>query len=157
MKINFSKIILVLLVLGVIKGCEKATKPEVDEEYVRQIQQWQKQRLEKLKSPDGWLSLSGLYWLETGEKTFGRNSENYFIIDKKGVSPRIGVFILENETVRFKTSAGVKVLHRGQPITEINLEDDSCGNPTLLEWGSLSWYIINQTPDYANSHGSGDG
>lgn len=142
MKINFSKIILVLLILGVIKGCEKANKPEVDEEYVRQIQQWQKQRLEKLKSPDGWLSLAGLYWLETGENTFGRDSENDFIIDKKGVSPRIGVFILENETVRFKTSAGVKVLHRGQPITEINLEDDYCGNPTLLEWGSLSWYII---------------
>jgi len=142
MKINFSKIILILLILGFIQGCEKATKPEVDEEYVRQIQQWQKQRLEKLKSPDSWLSLAGLYWLETGENTFGRDSENDFVIDKKGMSPRIGVFILENETVRFETSEEAKVLHRGQPITEINLEDDSRGNPTVLEWGSLSWYII---------------
>ncbi len=142
MKFNFGKIILFLLVLGFIHGCEKATKPEVDEEYVRQIQKWQRQRLERLKSPDSWLSLAGLYWLETGENTFGRDSENDFIIDKKGISPRIGVFILENETVRFETSAGVKVFHQGQPITEINLEDDSCGKPTVLKWGSLSWYII---------------
>ena len=142
MKINFSNIIIILLVLGVIKGCEKATKPEVDEEYVKQIQQWQKKRLEKLKSPGSWLSLVGLYWLETGENTFGRNPENDFIIDKKGISPHIGVFILENETVRFKTTAGVKVIHQGQPITEIKLENDSSGKPTVLEWGSLSWYII---------------
>lgn len=132
-----------MLLAGVLMiGCQNLKNSEVDHEYVKQIEKWREQRLNRLKSPDSWLSLAGLYWLETGENTFGRNSENDFIIDKKSIPPRIGVFILENETVRFKTSAGVKVIHQGQPITEINLENDSSGKPTILEWGSLSWYII---------------
>jgi hypothetical protein len=141
-RLNFLKGILVLLFFGFIFECNTSINNKEVEQYVKEIKEWQRQRLERLKSPDSWLSLAGLYWLETGENTFGLDSKNDFIIDNKGTPPHIGVFILENETVRFETSAGVKVIHQGQPITEINLENDSCGKPTILEWGSLSWYII---------------
>src|SRR5690606_26900103 len=39
-------------------------------EHAAAIRAWQEQRTAGLKAEDGWLSLVGLYWLETGSNTF---------------------------------------------------------------------------------------
>ncbi|MGI8988438.1 MAG: hypothetical protein ACR2I2_02500 [Bryobacteraceae bacterium] len=35
-------------------------------DYPASIEKWRQERLAKLKSPDGWLSLAGLFWLQEG-------------------------------------------------------------------------------------------
>ena len=39
--------------------------------YESQIQAWRTQRVERLKSPNGWLSLIGLEWLKEGKNSVG--------------------------------------------------------------------------------------
>ena len=34
--------------------------------YVERIERWRAERLERLTSPEGWLSLIGLHWLHEG-------------------------------------------------------------------------------------------
>ena len=43
----------------------------VDETYFNSIKEWRKAYEERLGAPDGWLSISGLYWLKEGENIIG--------------------------------------------------------------------------------------
>jgi len=40
------------------------------------IEAWHAQRIERLRAPDGWLSLVGLHWVEPGEHTLGSAAGN---------------------------------------------------------------------------------
>jgi uncharacterized protein (DUF1684 family) len=113
-----------------------------DTTYKDEIRKWQQNRLLRLKAPDSWLSLAGLFWLEQGNNTFGCDTTNDFVIDKKGVPPRLGSFILTGNQVRFKTHPNVRVTHHQKQVTEMTMQNDSTRQPTILRWDSLSWFII---------------
>ena len=134
--------ILLVYVLSVFLNCGTAFHNGEDDSYIKEIQQWQKQRLERLKSPDSWLSLAGLFWLEEGENTFGRNASNDLIIHSDGAPDRIGIFILDNGVIQFNADESVNVFHNEKPIKEIILENDSTPNPSILRFQSLSWFAI---------------
>ena len=48
--------------------------------YESQIQAWRTQRVERLKSPNGWLSLIGLEWLKEGRNTVGSDKKNDIVL-----------------------------------------------------------------------------
>ena len=43
---------------------------ELDPAHVAAVEEWRARRDQRLRAPDGWLSLAGLYWLEEGENRF---------------------------------------------------------------------------------------
>jgi len=141
---NVVKRILIWFVLTMVlmNGCENQKKTKINDEYTRQIEKWRAERFNRLKSPDSWLSLAGLFWLEKGENTFGSDMDNDFVIEKKELPPRIGAFLLKDESVLFKSAQGVRVNHRDKIIEEIPMRHDAQGKPTVLKRGSLSWYVI---------------
>lgn len=127
------------------QGCEKAG--ETDQEYVDQINQWHQKRVERLTSPTGWMSLAGLYWLRKGENTFGADSTNDIIFPAKAPG-FIGSFILKDDHITVKILSDAKILHDDKPIKEIEMTADVDGDPTLLSYGTLSWYIIKRSNDF---------
>jgi len=48
--------------------------------YELSIQNWQEQRVKSLTSPNGWLSLVGLYWLKEGINTIGSAGTNTIVL-----------------------------------------------------------------------------
>ena len=42
-----------------------------DQDYFDEIKRYQKQLDEQLRTPDGWLTLVGLYWLQEGDNEIG--------------------------------------------------------------------------------------
>ena len=54
--------------------------------YIQSINDWHTKRIEKLKQPDSWLSLTGLYWLEEGENSFGSAADNKIQFPEKAAS-----------------------------------------------------------------------
>lgn len=133
---------LVVCFLFMLLNCGTSARKDKQDSYKKDIQQWQRQRLERLKSPDSWLSLAGLFWLEERDNTFGRDSGNDFIVQSDGIPDRIGVFTLDKGIVHFRVDESVKVYHNENPVKEIILENDSSPNPTVLKLQSLSWYVI---------------
>ena len=141
MQLNYICILLISAFL--LLNCTSSTsKHNKNKDYEFHIKQWHKKRIERLKAKDGWLSLAGLYWLEEGKNTFGKDSSNDFIINKEGVPPYICSFILHNGEVRFETRKGIEVLLNENPVQEVKLQNDSSNNPSILKLGSLSWFII---------------
>jgi uncharacterized protein (DUF1684 family) len=109
--------------------------------YLKEINRWKGKRLKRLKSENGWLNLAGLFWLEEGANTIGSDSSNSIIFPDKS-PPRLGKYILENRQVSFIPEPGAEVLLEGKPIEELEIKTDKTGKPTLLETGSLAWFII---------------
>jgi uncharacterized protein (DUF1684 family) len=112
-----------------------------DDAYLKEINKWKEKRLTNLKSENGWLNLAGLFWLEEGVNTIGSDSSNSIIFPDKA-PPRLGEYILENRQVSFIPEPGTEILLNGKPIKGLEVITDRSGKPTLLETGSLAWFII---------------
>ena len=132
-------ITILTLTAGYLTGSQKE---EADAGYAAEIKDWQQKRLRGLKNKNGWLSLAGLFWLEEGKNTFGSDKGNDLVIKEVKAPAHIGTFILEQDEVRFVVSKEANVLHEDNSVSELKLENDEKGNPTVLQCGSLSWYII---------------
>ena len=86
-------------------------------EYHDQIKAYQKRMDEQLRAPDGWLTLAGLHWL--------------------GVLHRVG------ETVTLELANGAAASIEGELIQgEVELESDIHRNPTIIQVGDVSFFII---------------
>jgi len=139
--------IVVVLFLTVFQwiGCSNAT----NQAYVDQINEWHQGRVERLTSENGWMSLAGLFWLNDGENTFGADSSNDVIFPAEKAPNFMGSFILKDGIVRAKILPNVEVLLDDKPVSDVALESDAGGNPTVLHHGTLSWYVIQRSNDLA--------
>ena len=130
--------ILCILFLFLVPAC--GTKTE-DRFFKQEHARWQEARIERLKSKTGWLNLAGLYWLKKGRNTFGADSSNNIIFPAKA-PPHIGSYFLRDGKIRFIPQEGVPVKHGDSLATEMDITTDRSGQATLLEYGSLAWFII---------------
>jgi uncharacterized protein (DUF1684 family) len=122
-------------------------KPPSEEKFLRKHQQWQERRMERLSSPGGWLNLAGLYWLAEGENTLGSDSSNH-IVFPAAAPGRIGRFILSDSTITFIPEPGVEVMHGNSLAGEMKIRADRPGPATVLEAGSLAWFVIERSGRY---------
>jgi uncharacterized protein (DUF1684 family) len=140
---KFFVLLTVITILALSAGYLTGNQEELDEAgYVAEIKAWQQTRLQGLKNKNGWLSLAGLFWLQQGKNTFGSDKGNDLVITDVKAPAQIGTFFWEKDEVRFAASEKVNVLHEDKSVSELKLENDTTGKPTVLNCGSLSWYII---------------
>ena len=137
MKKSFS-----LLILIVLSAFACTQKPTADPNYVKEINEWDAKRVNRLKADDGWLNLVGRFWLEKGESTFGYSQDNDIVIESSKLPEHIGSFIFNDTTVTFKAKDDVEVLLDGKPVKEIVLVDDQKKDMTVLQIGSIKFNLI---------------
>lgn len=112
------------------------------------VEQWRAERLADLKSDTGWLTLAGLFWLKEGENTFGSTAASSLRLDNPALAANAGSFLKTGNKVRFVARDGAGITHGGQSVTQIDLVPDSRGEPTVLESGSLSFFVIDRIGRY---------
>jgi uncharacterized protein (DUF1684 family) len=134
------RIVIVFLMISLTMNACKQHGDRRDA-YLKEFDRWKEKRLMRLKSENGWLNLAGLFWLKEGINTIGSDTSNNIVFPDK--APAIlGKYMLESRQVRFIAEPGTEVLMDGKPIGEIEIKTDKTGEPTLLEAGSLAWFII---------------
>jgi uncharacterized protein (DUF1684 family) len=111
--------------------------------YRKEIETWRQERLASLKKEDGWLTLVGLYWLKPGENRFGSDPGNPVILPA-GKAPAVaGTLTRDGDTIRLNVQPGVELTADGKPATPgMTVNVDASGKPTILQLGSLSFYVI---------------
>lgn len=114
------------------------------EEERTRIDRWRAQRVSSLTADDGWLTLAGLFWLAEGPNTFGRSPASSLRLENAALAPECGYFLLRQHRVRFIARPGSGVTHAGRPVTELDLTSDAAGQPTVLESGSLRFFVIDR-------------
>jgi len=116
--------------------------------YQQDMEQWRATRLVKVAGDDGWATLVGLYWLQAGENRFGSAPGNEISLNEAGLPAQAGVFTLALDHVRFKAAPEVRVTCGGTPVTALQLTTDALGDPTVLRFNSLSFYVIERGPRF---------
>ncbi|MBN1299594.1 MAG: DUF1684 domain-containing protein [Melioribacteraceae bacterium] len=132
------RIIMLISIMLVFISCKKE---EEDLSYINEVNDWHGNRINSLKKPDGWLSLVGLHWLKEGENRFGSDESNDILFINKAPS-FIGSFYLKDSVVTVKIKKGLDVFLDSIKIEEAVLENDITGKPSILKYGTLSWYVI---------------
>jgi len=135
-RLLLSLAILVIL----IASCSEAPPP-VDPAYRAEIEAAWEEREARLTAADGWLTLTGLFWLEPGPNIVGAG---------KGAAVRLpdgpdlaGSLHLGDDgevTLLPDTDAGLRV--NNSPAAEQSLAPDTTGNADLVRSGRALFYII---------------
>lgn len=136
----FGSFLLVILVLGLLQGCDRSA---IDlEAYTAELESHRDARVERLRSPTGWLSLTGLYWLAPGDNTFGSGESNAVVLPDPTIPAVAGVLRQHDGGVRVIAEPGSGVEIGGTAVTDRELGADTDSETDILEVGRLSFYVI---------------
>ncbi len=128
-----------VLMLAAAIGCAAP----VSDEYLEEIRAWQSERLEGLRSPDGWVALAGLYWLEEGDNPFGSDESLPIVFVKDGVPLKAGNLDFDGERVRLELAPETRVTIEGEPVESGRvLKNDNEPATDVLELESFRFYVI---------------
>ena len=116
--------------------------------YEQCLSNWKVQRLEFLKSENGYLNLAGLFWLTDGTNTFGGSSANDIVFPDKAAAT-IGTFDLRDGEVEMTADAEVEVRYRGRPVRSIIMAAGSVKEPVVVRSGSFAWSVIKRDNRFA--------
>ena len=111
------------------------------EDHAAGVRAWRAERDERLRSPDGWLTLAGLYWLEQGENRFGADPANPSCCPARTSRRLRARSCCRGDSARLQdVSEDVRI--DGQPAGDGPLADDRSEEPTVLELGDLRMHVI---------------
>jgi uncharacterized protein (DUF1684 family) len=117
--------------------------PGAEAAHRAEIEAWRAARVERLKQPEGWLSLVGLHWLAEGSQTVGRAPDNDVVL---AVGPdRLGTLTLADRRVRLALADGVDARIGDTDAREGDLVADSAGTPTVVRFGRASFVLIERS------------
>ncbi|MCF7808017.1 MAG: DUF1684 domain-containing protein [Candidatus Marinimicrobia bacterium] len=136
--------LLLAAVLLIFQACSTTIPVQNSETsaYEKQILDWHESRNDRLNQADGWLTLSGLFWLEQGENRIGGGNNNDLVFPGENIPNRLGSLYLTGDSVHFTAAPGVEITLNDSVVMEAGLSSDLSGEPDILAWGSLTWYVI---------------
>lgn len=122
------------------------------EAWQKDLQTWRTQHAAELKKPAGWLSLTGLEWLQPGDNPFGSAPDNK--IHLTGSPAHLGILHLEGNNVKLQPPANgfpPEFQVAGSPAKEaiIPVDADNDRNAPHLTIGTLNMYVIRRADRYA--------
>ncbi|HET9033426.1 MAG TPA: DUF1684 domain-containing protein [Dokdonella sp.] len=113
-----------------------------EDNYMKQIETWRAERVERLKAPNGWLSLVGLDWLKPGINTIGSAGDNDIVIAK--APAHLGSIEWKGDKVSLTLSADSGAKIDGKSATSAELLDDSHESPTMISFDTVNFYLIDR-------------
>ncbi|HEY0233006.1 MAG TPA: DUF1684 domain-containing protein [Dokdonella sp.] len=111
-------------------------------DYTRQIETWRAQRVERLKAPNGWLSLIGLPWLKDGVNKVGSAKDNDVVLTKGPA--HLGTITLKDGKATIALDAKADATIDGKKTAAAELLDDSHEKPTTVAFGTVNFYVIDR-------------
>lgn len=112
------------------------------ETYQKEIAKWRSEHETELKGENSWFSLAGLFWLKDGVNTIGRGSNFDIQLTENFKGVKFGEILFQNETVNLKVENGQEAIIEGENVSQIELNSDEKGKPTIVQTGSQTFYVI---------------
>ena len=135
-----SKLMIVSLIS--IAGLAASAFAAAEDSFQKTEQAWRDGRAKRLTSPNGWLTLVGLHWLEPGENVFGSDPDCAVPLPAGKAPKRAGVLVLESGVVRIKPAPDTGFMLDGKPVVAQALADDTMEKPDVVTRGDLSFVAI---------------
>ncbi len=137
---------LALITLALV--CAFFSNAKAQSEYEKTVQAARTERVAKLKADDGWLTVTGLFWLKAGTNDFGADTSNDLVIPSNSTPGKIGTFDLEGDKITLRVNDGVKVTVNEKPVQEWTIQADA-KKPDVIKQGDLTFLLLKRSDRYA--------
>lgn len=119
-----------------------AVAASAQESYDQTIQKWRAEREAKLKADDGWLTVTGLFWLREGQNEFGSAPTNDIVLPPGSAPDKLGSFEWLNGKITLRVAEGATVTANSKPVRELVLHSETVKRPEVIEAGDLSFLLL---------------
>ena len=119
-----------------------------DESYYNSIRSWRKNYEEKLGAPDGWLSISGLFWLNQGVNRLGNEHSCEVHLPLSGGFRKIGTITLDGSQLTLSAEGDAPLICNGQPVTTLEIKLNEFGASDWIFLNDLKFNVIQRTTRY---------
>lgn len=130
-----------LLAMALLAGAASAA--EGSPAYTKDIETWRAQRVARLTTPDGWLTLIGLHFLNPGDNTIGSAKDND-IVFAKGPAHLGKVTLAADGGLKIALAASADARIDGKPALVGDLKWTG-RRPTIVTVGTLSFFVIDRS------------
>jgi uncharacterized protein (DUF1684 family) len=134
------------LALAAVLACGAAIFAD-DTSYRATIQRWRAQQETELKADDGWLTVSGLFWLKEGVNRAGSKASSEIVLPRGPAE--VGAFELHDGKTIFRATPGVAVKLNGKTMGEAApLKSDADGKPDFIQFDAFTMFVIHRGERY---------
>ncbi|MBI2680544.1 MAG: DUF1684 domain-containing protein [Candidatus Solibacter usitatus] len=112
-----------------------------DPGYQSQMVNWRRNYETGLKKENGWLAVTGLFWLKDGQNRFGSAAANEIRLPS-GAPAQAGSFELHEGKVWLNIERDVDLQLNDKPATARYLAPDSAEAPDLITLGDLAMQVL---------------
>jgi uncharacterized protein (DUF1684 family) len=116
-------------------------------DYATEIQKHRDKRVAELTAPDGWLAVTGLFWLHEGMNTAGSDPDKAIRLPARAPKT-LGAFELKHGTVTFTADAGVRLTAGGKPVNQFTFEPEK-EDKSAIAIAGLTMFVIKRGDRYA--------
>lgn len=99
-------------------------------------------------APTGYLTLAGLFWLDSGRYSFGSDASNDVVFPTQAAAV-IGEFHVTDDGVSMTVADGVAVMSDGERVESIHIADDTTEAPVDVTHQTLSWTSVKRDNKFA--------
>ena len=130
----------------VLLSCSSGNKNlPAGEDYIKEINAWDRQRVENLKGENGWLNVAGRFTMMPGQKTVGADSANHIVFPAGKAPAHMGYFIVQDSAVHFVALPGTEVYAGGKLFSTGVIFKKGDVKGVVLSHKSLRWFVIERS------------
>jgi uncharacterized protein (DUF1684 family) len=119
-----------------------------DPGYQSQMVNWRRNYETGLKKENGWLAVSGLFWLKDGQNRFGSAADNAIPLPS-GAPAQAGSFELHEGKIWLNIERGVDIQLNGKPAAARYLAPDTAEAPDSIALGNFTMQVLVRGQRYA--------
>jgi uncharacterized protein (DUF1684 family) len=134
MKTFFVPLLCLIVVNSKVNG-------QTSNKYTASIKHFDSLRVKALTEQNGWLNLAGLYWLKSGDNTFGSAVNNTLVFKHKNMPALLGKFKVLGSRVSFEFNKAVTNFPNDYS-EEVVLFDLSNKTDTSIYFKQFIWSVI---------------
>lgn len=155
-KFPTARFLIFLHLVVLLSSCDREMTEAEVATYKSEHQEWQRERLEKLKAPNGYVNLAGLYMIQRGAATFGSDSSNKIVFPGNAPAFLGKLMVTNTNSVLYEAPAEPIIQMRGwgkdstwqAPSLQL-VYDDSMHVSLQMQYDALAWYIIKRGDELA--------
>lgn len=139
--------------IAVVLTCFSVAWASEDRSWQDEILKWRRDHAADLQRPDGWLSLTGLAWLQPGDNSVGSAADNKIRLASEN-PPHVAVLRLAGDSVTLVAPsrgfpAGLQVGGAAPRQGPLRTDPDSDKDNPHLTVGTLNMYVIRREDRFA--------
>ena len=112
-----------------------------DDAFVDAYNAWRQKRDANLHSPEGWLTLAGLFWLDESDNTLGSGADQTCRFPR-GPAHIATAHLAADGRVTIDVAQGVTVTLNGKPVQHVTLDPKADEGAQKLAFDAFTWYVI---------------